>query len=118
MRGLARVPFQPVGKLQHRDAGLADQVAVLAHAVRNGDAVAEEGVGHRLAAQQAVDVRRVDAPGVGQQPAGGPDGAGLVGGALLQADALGADEGGRHATVSPAIAGLAGAAGVSLMWSD
>ena len=97
VRRLARVPLQPVRKLQHRNARLADQVAVLAHAVRNGDAVAEKRVGHGFAAQEAVDIGGIDAAGVGQQLAGSADGAFLVGGALLQTDAFGADQGGSHA---------------------
>ena len=106
MRGLPGVPFQPLGKLQHGNARLADQVTVFAHAVRDGDAVPEKRVGHGFAAQEAVDIGGVDAAGIGQQLAGGADGAGLVGGVLLQADAFGADQGGSHAAESPAAAGL------------
>src|SRR5438105_2150684 len=41
---LPGVPFHALGELYDTDAGAMDEFAVLAHAVRDGDAVAEIGV--------------------------------------------------------------------------
>ena len=49
--GLAVVPGDAFGDLQDRQPRLAHHGAVLDHAVGDGDALAEEGFGHRLAPQ-------------------------------------------------------------------
>lgn len=76
---VTRVPLHACRDLEHRHAGLFDQVAVLGHPVRDGDAVAEEGVRHLLAGQQAVHVAGLDEPGIDQDLADLADGVGLVG---------------------------------------
>ncbi len=64
---ITRVPLHAVRHLQHRHARVLDQSAVLGHAVRDGDAVAEIGVGHLLAGQQAVHIAGLDEARVDEQ---------------------------------------------------
>ncbi len=60
---LAGVPFHAVGELQHCDAVAAHQVAVFADAVRDRQAVAQEGVRQAFAPPHAGLVARRDAAG-------------------------------------------------------
>ena len=61
--GLAGIPFNAVRHLHDRDAGAMDQLAVLLHAVRNRDPVAEIGVRLLLSAKHALDVSGRDVAG-------------------------------------------------------
>lgn len=70
MGGLAVVPFDAAGDLQHRESALAHQMPVVDHAVGNDDAVTEIGVRHALAAQHALAIGAVDAAGGGEQASG------------------------------------------------
>ena len=71
--GLAFVPFHAVRQLDDGNAGLVNQLAILAHPVRDRDPVAEVGVRLAFAAQHALDVTGSDMPGVDQDLAGGAD---------------------------------------------
>ena len=70
MRGLAVVPRDAARDLEHGEPALPHEVAVVDHAVRDDDAVAEIGVRHSLPAQHAGAVGPVDAAGGGEQPGG------------------------------------------------
>ncbi len=63
---LTGIPLDAVRNLEHGDAGMADQAAILWDTMGNGDAVAEEGVGDLLAGKHALDVARLDVPGIDQ----------------------------------------------------
>ena len=78
IHGLALIPAHASGKLGHRNTGVHDQVAILRQTVRDGDAVAEIGVGHLLAQQHAVDIAGLHVAAIHQQTAGNADGFGLV----------------------------------------
>ena len=75
--------FQTIAfrRLQDREADLPHHGAVLDHAVRDGDAVAEEGVGDHFAPHHRVDIGRVDAAG-GHQHLGGFADRRLLGGGM------------------------------------
>jgi hypothetical protein len=52
-----------VRRLQNRQPDLAHHGAVFDHAVGDGDAVAEERVGRRLAPHHRLDIGGIDPPG-------------------------------------------------------
>ena len=60
-RGLAFVPDDAFGDLKDRKPDLAHHGAVLDHAVWDGDAMTEKGVGDRLAPHHRVDIGGIDA---------------------------------------------------------
>ncbi|MET3144251.1 UNVERIFIED_ORG: hypothetical protein ABIB63_000049 [Xanthomonas axonopodis] len=93
---LAGVPFHAVGQLQHCNAVAAHQVAVFADAVRDRQAVAEEGVRQAFAAPHAGVVARRHAAGRDQQLGGLGDGVVLVAGGGAQAHKVGGDRGWRR----------------------
>lgn len=91
-------PAHAARHLQHGQAGAQHEVLVFHHAVRNGQALAQEGVGDFLALQQAVGVGRLGMAGLGQQGASGAHGVFSVVGRGAQAD-LDRDRG--HGAMSP-----------------
>jgi hypothetical protein len=74
----ALMPLHAVGKLADRDTGPQDQVAIPGQSVRDGNPVAQIGVGHLFAQQHAVDVTRLHVAGIDQEVAGDADRLGLV----------------------------------------
>ena len=87
--GLTCIPRDASRYLHHGDARAADQLAVLRHAMRDGDAVAEIGVGLLLAAEHAVDVARCNVAVGRQQRPDLADGVFLVPGLGAEADVRG-----------------------------
>ena len=90
--GLALVPDDPFGDLQDREANLPHHGAVLDHAVRDGDAVAEESVGDRLAPHHRVDIGGVDAAGRHQHLGGFADRRLLGGGVSAETHEFGGQD--------------------------
>ncbi|KTF35579.1 hypothetical protein LMG919_13250 [Xanthomonas vesicatoria] len=93
---LAGVPLHAFGQLQHRNAVAAHQVAALAHAVRDRQAMAQESICQAFAASHAGVVTGRHAAGGDQQLRGLGDGIVLVAGLRTQTDELGSDGGGRR----------------------
>ena len=79
-------PAHAARHLQHGQPGAQHQVFVLHHAVGNGQPLAEEGVGHFLALQQAVGVGRLRVARLGQQRTGGAHRVFTVMGCRTEAD--------------------------------
>ncbi len=90
---LARIPLHALRELQHGNAIAAHQVTILAQPVRNGHAMAEEGVRQRLATPHAGLVTRRNAAGSDQHLRHLGDGVGLVECPRIQADQFPADGG-------------------------
>src|SRR3954454_11405518 len=79
MRDLAGIPLDPVPHLQDGEAVATDHVAVLAHAVRDGDGMAEEGVRRLLPPAHAAGIAGLDAAGGSEELARLGNGRRLVG---------------------------------------
>ncbi len=86
---LAFVPRHAVRDLQDGQPDLTHHGAVFDHAVGDGDAVAEKGVGRRLAPHHRFDVGGIDPPGGDEHLSGFADRRLLVGGAGAEAHQVG-----------------------------
>ena len=79
-------PYDPIGHLQHGQAGALDEVLVVDHAVWNGDALSQEGGGGLLTLEQAVGEAVSGKAGLDQQAACSPHGVVAVLGRSRQLD--------------------------------
>ena len=79
-------PHDPIGHLQHGQAGALDEVLVVDHAVWNGDALSQEGGGGLLTLEQAVGEAVSGKAGLDQQTACSPHGVVAVLGRSRQLD--------------------------------
>lgn len=85
--GLAALaPGDALRELQHGDAGLADEVAGVGRAVRDGDAAAQVGVRLTFTGEHAAQVGGVHVPGVGEECGDLFDGGLLAAGLRAKAD--------------------------------
>lgn len=85
--GLAALaPGDALRELQHGDTGLADEVAGVGRAVRDGDAAAQVGVRLTFTGEHAAQVGGVDVPGAGQQRGDLFDGGLFAAGLRAEAD--------------------------------
>ncbi len=88
MRHLSRSPLDSLGQLDDGDAGRTDQLTVLRHSVRDGNAVTQIGVRLPFSPDHALDVAGLDEARFYQHLAGSANGFVLVRGASTDPNVL------------------------------